>query len=217
MLQLTRSGTLSGRPQNIEELRGRFARRHGLIFRELLDRDALAFLLARLASGNFNPLVHQGIKTELCLADSISLGFLYFLTNNQTFFDIIREVTGCPEIGCFEGRVYRMVPGKGHHDSWHSDLTQNRMIGMSINLGIQPYSGGVFQMRDCQSKEILFQAANTGLGDALVFRIREDVEHMVTSVEGEVEKTAFAGWFKSSPKFSSLLAQQKEQDQVLPA
>src|SRR5262249_18598996 len=154
--------------EDLDDLRTEFDRRHCLLFRELLDRDVLRFLLAKLAQGTFNSRLHPGVGTELCLADSVSLGLLYFLTNNQKLVDIVGQATGCGRIGCFQGRVYRMVPGKGHYDSWHSDMIENRMIGMSINLGANPYSGGVFQLRDRLSKDKLHEVANTGLGDAIV-------------------------------------------------
>ena len=51
---------------------------------------------------------------------------------------------------------------------------------------------------------MLIQVANTGLGDAIIFRLRSDLEHLATDVEGTIEKTAFAGWFRSSPDFRSI-------------
>jgi hypothetical protein len=89
-----------------------------------------------------------------------------------------------------------MIPALGHYDSWHDDDFQNRLIGMSINLSPIGYEGGLFQMRKRKSDDILAQIANTGFGDALIFRISGDLEHRVAGVEGTEPKTAFAGWFQ---------------------
>ena len=97
------------------------------------------------------------------------------------------------------GRVYRMIPGSGHYDSWHSDMIGHRMIGMSINLSPEPYSGGVFQLRERDSEQILYEVANTGLGDAILFRLADHLQHRITDVDGTIPKTAFAGWFQSEP------------------
>ena len=52
-------------------------------------------------------------------------------------------------------------------------------------------------MRKQGSKRLLVQIANTGLGDAMLFRISGNLEHRVTEVTGDQPKTAFAGWFQS--------------------
>jgi hypothetical protein len=68
---------------------------------------------------------------------------------------------------------------------------------MSVNLSLRGYEGGIFQLREWSSKRILAEIANTGWGDATLFRISAELEHQVTEVTGEQPKTAFAGWFKS--------------------
>ena len=79
------------------------------------------------------------------------------------------------------------------------------MISISINLSKDIYSGGVLQIFDCKSKKIIHEVGNTGFGDAIIFRITPNLEHMVTDVEGEVSKVAFAGWFQTEPDFHSMV------------
>lgn len=93
--------------------------------------------------------------------------------------------------------MYRFIPNSGHHDTWHDDCSAGREVGMSINLSEKGYEGGIFELRERQSKRILLRMANTGLGDATLFRISSDLAHQVTEVTGETPKTAFAGWFQS--------------------
>jgi Rps23 Pro-64 3,4-dihydroxylase Tpa1-like proline 4-hydroxylase len=66
---------------------------------------------------------------------------------------------------------------------------------MSLNLSPEPFEGGALQIRETDSKKILFEIANTGLGNAVVFRVDPRLEHRVSPVAGKVPRTAFAGWF----------------------
>jgi hypothetical protein len=134
---------------------------------------------------------------------------MFFLVNDPALFATIERITGCRPIGCFTGRLYRMLPGRDDFDTWHSDAIQHRMVGMSVNLG-PPYEGGVFQLRDRVSKRMLGEAPNVGAGDAILFRIDEDLEHWITPLRGTAPKTAFAGWFRSSPQFLTLLEREGE-------
>jgi hypothetical protein len=54
----------------------------------------------------------------------------------------------------------------------------------------------------------LHEVANTGFGDASVFRVDRGLQHRVTDVEGDVEKVALSGWFVPWPdyRFSLRLA-----------
>src|SRR5262249_7665061 len=155
----------------------------------------------KIDAAEFRPLAHEGIGVELCMAPNSALGLLHLLTNDPVFIGVIERLTGCGPVGCFGGRVYRMVASSGHSDSWHSDMARDeqRILGMSINLGEQPYSGGLFQLRRADSSRLFYEHANTGPGDALVFRLAPWLEHRVSHVVGNVPKTAFAGWFRTEP------------------
>jgi hypothetical protein len=206
VLQLTRSGpALSWTDADLRRLRTQFDERHCIRLPSLLDADEFAYLQRQLERAAFADKKHGNIGVEVCLQESPALHLLNFLTNDDRFFELVRRLTGCGPIGTFLGRVYRMVPGSGHYDSWHSDCVDHRMIGMSLNLSDGVYSGGVFQLRRKDSAEILIEAPNTGPGDAILFRIAGDIQHRVTGVEGAVSKTAFAGWFVSEPNFMELL------------
>jgi hypothetical protein len=52
---------------------------------------------------------------------------------------------------------------------------------------------------------VLREIANTGRGDAFLFRISEAYVHQVKPVQGTAHKTAFAGWFRATPTFAQLL------------
>jgi hypothetical protein len=157
-----------------------------------------------IESEEFGVQDHGGLKTELSMRTTRAATLLGFLINDPTLFEQIRAITGCERIGTFVGRIYRMLPGPEHEDSWHDDVTEGRMVAMSLNLGEAPYSGGVLEIRDRDSKRVLHRVENTGPGDALLFRIARGLQHRVTAVEGSVPKTAYAGWFTSNRDFELL-------------
>jgi hypothetical protein len=66
---------------------------------------------------------------------------------------------------------------------------------MTLNLSRAPFRGGQFLLRDRQSKRMLAEVANTGLGDALTFRISHELQHRIFDLQGDEPKIAFAGWF----------------------
>ncbi len=196
------AGSLSD--AEVESLRQQYDTRHCIKLAGLLAPGTLDMVRQFLEDIPFVHRVHDRIGTEFCLPDSRAVRLLFFLANDPALFAVIRRLTGCPPIGCFTGRVYRMVPGAGDYDSWHSDVIQDRMVGMSINLG-PPYEGGVFQLREAATGRMIGELPNVGPGDAILFRIDPSLEHWITPMAGEMPKTAFAGWFRAGPEFMRLM------------
>jgi|ERR1044072_5878588 hypothetical protein len=206
-IQIGNSGTsYSGSEQDLQRWRDQFHREHFVKFPALLSPTLLAALQQQIQQADFRERVHEGIgdNQELCMTDNAASAALLFMVNDKSLFQIVQSVTGCDEIGCFQGRVYRVAGGR-HHDSWHNDIGEDRLVGMSINLSSDVYSGGVLQIRDRTSGDVLSEAPNEGAGDAVLFRLSDRLQHRITDVEGTVSKTAFAGWFRAQPDFSSLL------------
>ena len=196
-IQLTSTGVTGGVDE--AQLAAEFSTRHYVRFPRLIAPALLGRVQARLRDGEWVPKSHGGIKEEIVLPDPLALHLLAMLTNREPFLRLIERITGCPPLQLYYGRVYRMLPGGEHFDSWHDDLfeEEGRVVGMSINLGEEPYTGGVFRMRDRATKTVIAEVPNTGPGDATVFRIGPALQHMVTAVEGDFPKTEFAGWFRS--------------------
>lgn len=202
MVQLTRAGAVCAASAfDLKRLRGQFDRLHCILLPSLLEPGLLHIIERQIEGATFNHRVHEGIGAELCMADDVASHLLHFLVNDPQLFKTIRRITGCGRIGCFSGRVYRMLPGSHHFDSWHDDLFDHRMIGMSINLSTWVYSGGIFQIRNLRSPHMVHEVTNVSLADAIIFRLSPQLQHRVTRVEGSVPKTAFAGWFRSEPDF----------------
>lgn len=209
MIQLTRTDRqFEISTEEMEALRQQFRAEDFVRLPALLEPVLMKTLCPQLADAPFEERMHPAIgpNKELCLRrDHPIYGLLNFLMNSPPFFRTIEQITGCGAIGNFIGRVYRFMPNRGHQDSWHSDMADHRLVALSLNLGTEPYSGGVLELRERASGAILRRVVNTGFGDAILFRLDERLEHRVTEVDGAVAKTAFAGWFRSQPAIRDLL------------
>jgi hypothetical protein len=195
-----------GSQRERQQLRAEFERHNCVRLPGFLGTALVEQLVERVNESGFYSRDHGDIGTEECAAAGGALALLLFMANDRPLFEVVRQVTGCGEIGCFDGRVYRIDPARGHHDSWHSDVGDNRLVAMSVNLSIDPYEGGVLEIRDQRTGEITARPAGLAPGEAVMFRISEDLRHRVSPVTGEVPRLAFAGWFKSAPSFRSVLA-----------
>jgi hypothetical protein len=163
----------------------------------LIDEDLLATLRIRIEPGPFEPRTATRVvppATDLKLRNRDLQGALHFLFNDAAVIRFVRAVADAPAITGFAGAVYRMVPGAGHRDSWHSDVDGNRRVGLTVNLATKAFEGGELSMR-LRSGSLLWTFANTGPGDGLLFAIDEQLEHRIQDVSGAEPKTALAGWF----------------------
>jgi hypothetical protein len=198
MIQLTTRGLVcSGDPG---PLTAQFKAQNAIRFRQLVHPQLLPLICSRLDRGNWITHIDGKIGREVMLEDLAGLHVLHFAANTPEFLVLVQEITECSPIGSFHGRVYRMLPEAGHYDTWHDDVSDQRLVGMSINLGLNPYRGGVFQLRERTSSTILCEMPNIVQGDAILFRISPHLQHRVTPIEGTEPKTAFAGWFRSGER-----------------
>jgi hypothetical protein len=202
MIQLTRTGVVfSGTEDDLARQRAQFDRDHYIILPKLFDSELLQMVLKRIESARFVPFDHKGVALEYCMDDPPTIQLLEFVANVPSFRRLVERITGCGGIGVYRGRVYRMTSSDGHQTIWHDDWIQGRMITMSVNLTPHIFHGGALEMRNRGTKTILHEIHNTGLGDALLFRIGPDLQHRVQPIEGSIPKTALAGWFTTGKNF----------------
>ncbi len=195
MIQISNTGVTSDR-DDIARLREEFRAVNCVHIPQLLHPSLLAFLQRRLEQCQWVSMSHGEIGVDHMTKDPAAVHLCHFAVNLPTFRRLMEEITGSGPFTEFRGRLYRMESSDGHYDGWHDDAMSNRLVGMSINLSPLGYKGGLFQLRKSGDKEMLFQIANTGFGDALVFKISQELQHRVSDVEGDNPKTAFAGWFR---------------------
>jgi len=191
-LRLTRTGA-EWRETDVEMLRRAFQNQHCIKLAGMIELTLLDHLRRLVAATGFTEFTHDDLASELLMSDGVCRRTLEFLSNDRRLFDFVRAVSGCAPIRAFFGRVYRRCPNTHHHDSLHTDRSQHRIVGMSVNLSAAPHEGGTFQIRGVGMAPIAI-LHNTGPGDAIFFRIDPALEHRVTVV-GSKPKTGYAGWF----------------------
>ncbi len=190
-------------PQELKQLQKEFKNKQCIFIPRFIESKFLKLIQKEIETSKFTRRIHKNIGEELVLKNKNIIGLLHFLLNDQELFNTVQEVSNCPKIANIRGRVYRFTSNHGDFDSWHNDLVDKRLIALSINLSSESYSGGILQIRDRYSKQILHEVANTGFGDAIIFNLAPHLQHRVTSVTGTAAKTAFAGWFRSKPSYES--------------
>lgn len=202
MIQLTTSGsTIVLQADAISQLQMAFRERQSVRLPGLLGADLLALIGPRLERASFAEASYHDVGTDLMMQDETVLRALHFAVNDPSFLALVQAITGCEPLGCYLGRVYRMLPGAGHAEDWHDDIAASRQIGMSVNLSPRPFDGGLFELRTVGATAALARVHNTGPGDAVLFRIANTLQHRVTEVTGTEPKTAFAGWFRTEPNY----------------
>lgn len=197
MIQLTRNGLVfSGSAGDLRKLRAEFRRKHYVILPKLIERDLLAVVLKRLEAAATVPMEHDGIIKQTVIDDPLAFNLLVFLLSIPEFQRLVQRITGCRRIADFQGRIYRLNPATDERIVWHTDVDDHRMVTFSLNLTPQEYRGGTLQIRRRDSRKILHEVRNTGLGDALLMRVARKLSHRVLPVEGNIPRTAMAGWFR---------------------
>src|SRR5882672_3251904 len=196
MLQLNRRGlNQPASERELDGLRLQYGRSHHFILPKLIEPELLETIVQRVERAQFVFHETHGVLSEFRMVDSAPAATLTFLVSNPAFLRIVERITGCPELGQFTGRVYRITSAADHYSEWHNDVIGDRKVAMTLNLTRQVFRGGALQMKKHNSDELSAEVYNTGFGDALLFRVSKQLLHRVQGVEGGVSRTAFAGWF----------------------
>jgi hypothetical protein len=204
VLVLTKAGVAPGVDDaELTALRAEFDRCHVVRLPGFLSAELLGMLRKRLHGARFSRRVEDGVEIELTLEEPAPLALAMVTLNDPALFAEIDRLTGCGPIGCFSGRVHlrRATAGAGHYYPWHSDVAHERLVGLSINLSEQPFEGGVLEIRQEASQQIIARVANPTPGDAVLFRISAGLEHHVTPVTTDAPRLVLAGWFRRAPNF----------------
>ena len=181
-----------------------FRKRHAVQFKRFVAlrvSERLGSML-RAAGDQFQPLDHRGddgrlLAREAALPDDAPLAtFLFLLLNQPRLFTAIGEFTGSGEtIRSFDGRCNRLSPGGEHFNTWHNDLGHGRRFGLSVNLSVEPVTGGELQIRLRDSREIVQTITPGRFGDATLLRLAPSLEHRVCPVRGASPRCCYSGWF----------------------
>src|SRR5258706_86666 len=201
MVRLTRQGTvITAARGDIEHARRCFARDHAVRLFGFLDSDLLGYLQRQIELDGFQERVHDalpGRPVDLALNPGRASGVLALIVNDSPFLELVRLLTARQDIQSFSGTVHRRIPGAGHKDAWHNDLGGGRLAALTVNLGSEPFEGGLLQIRGARDGAVVYEVRNDGPGDAVLFQLTDSLQHRVTDPEGRVARTVCAGWFRS--------------------
>ena len=210
MICITKFETLfSGTEDDLQNLKNQFDKNHYVRLPGLLESGLLKFIQNKLDKDKFledRYKVGDDSAVGYRFEDENTLGLLLFLINDEKLFHFVQKITSCKKIGCFTGRVYSKIPDLGQYDSWHDDLTDDRMVAISINLSTDVYSGGDLEILDKRSDEVITVPANKGFGEGIIFRLAPYLEHRVTKVYDKYPRTVLTGWFRSEPAYKTFLS-----------
>ena len=192
-------------PEERLALREQFESQHYVKLRGFFAGRLLDWITSELALAEFVTRETEG-GTEWLMKPNALAARLDWLMNTPQLLQTVREITGAHDIGLFAGRVYRIDPSSGQLLPWHHDRLHERRLALSVNLTPRPYEGGVLKIRKTRAPDAVADVENEGLGDAVLFRVADGLEHCVTPVSGDVSRLAFAGWFRAGPDYYSALA-----------
>jgi hypothetical protein len=208
MIQFTNSGVeLSATPARLAEAKAEFDRRKLLHLPGLLSPELAQRVRTGIERDGFEEppevqagspdAVYRGVyqgKVGEDLRPGETSQVITARTNDPKLLEFVATITGTPPLARCIGRVFRIAPCPDDL-VWHTDAEGGRMADLIINLNAVPHEGGLFEMRDGRSREIINQVGKTAFGDGLLIRISPDLEHHYKAITGSIPKITFSGWF----------------------
>jgi hypothetical protein len=179
----------------LADARDRFQRSGAVVLRGFLAPSLLAAVQKQVAVGDFKTKVHPASGVEEVLGRKEATWLFRFLLTTRDLLGAVTAITGAAPLNKAEVRIYRLLPGTGHQHDWHNDLSDDRRLGLSVNLSDGLFEGGNLQIRHPDEEALLSDIRNTGPGDAVIFGISPQLEHRVLEVTGTEPRVALAGWF----------------------
>lgn len=185
--------------EKIKDYRDEFARNSCVFIPELIEKNFLKTFLPKIEKSIFNEKEEAGDykfgKVLFVPLTEPSVFILHVLLNDKVFFQALQQITHCPTIKDFVGRIHRSE-GKQHEINWHGDNSDNRLLAISLGLGMDRYEGAQFQLREKESKKMLAEYGQLEAGDAILFKISPELEHRLAPIE-KGRRTVGVGWFRS--------------------
>jgi hypothetical protein len=208
MIQFTTTGVeVTASPTQLAEMRGEFEKQKlvhlpALLSPELAEHARLGIerdgfeTAASVPGGSPSPYqgAYQGNKVGEDLRQGEISQLIAARTNDPALLQFVATIGGSASLARCIGRVFRL--GAMAEDlAWHTDAEGGRVLDLIINLNVVPHAGGLFQMRDAHTHEILNEVGETAFGDGMLIRISPDLEHHYKAITGPIPKVTFSGWF----------------------
>ena len=177
-----------------------------------LDHRLLDEVRGLLEESVFARHRHGDLSIDERLQPGRLSALLTFVLNDPALLGLVERLVDAGPLHGFDGTVYRLVPGAGHFDSWHSDSGSNRRAAISINLNRDVVATAPLQIRRRDSDAIDYEFANAVPGDAVLFAVDDDHVHRIKPVDGVPARVACAGWFHSGKDIRARLDESARED-----
>lgn len=189
--------TLPRDPCHWEKLRETFRDCHVIAIPGFLDVGFVSLLRGFLEKSVFRaqPIVQLGERHVEAPPGIIGKALTAGL-RRPNLLRFLEETTDCGVLGSVEGELATYTPQPRQALSWHDDRNDpRRRLAITINLGDAYYEGGTFELRKKHSGQLLCWHTHRAVGDALIFRVSDDLEHRVVPVLAGGPRHVYAGWF----------------------
>ena len=191
LIQVSSHGAIRVDADALPASRSEFAERHAVCVPSLVSHLLLRILqdrARRRAVRVHRPRVPGRASSRRC-----SLwNHLMFLVNDPELFGLIRRMTGCDRSGRSWGAC--IAAGATGVSTWHTDMEQDRLIGMSINLGTNLFRAA----RECATRatQRRLRPHERGARRRGLFRTPESRAHGDAG-QRRGSRTVLAGWFRA--------------------
>lgn len=196
-------GTINIDLEQLDIIQKEFNENHAFIIPNFLDLSLQKIINLKLSQAKYIPYNHNHYNKEVKAFEYrlSSTNFLHIMLNvmlnNLKVIDAFKSIIKVSDIQGTTGRIYKFEENENCYMDWHNDISKisNRHLGFSINLSKKPFNGGVFKIRNKQTKKIYREIKHNNWGDAHFFDINGNLEHIVERVRGNEPRIAFSGWF----------------------
>ncbi len=214
MIQLTQRGVTVVRDAAWDAARRTFADRHLVVLPRFVEDSLLDRLCTAVAEGEFRVNEVPSVVRELAMTKPSWVPQLFWLLlNHRDVLAAVQELAdNCNDtfggrrdvvdgaVRSFRvGRLLKLLPGRGHYSTWHSDVGGGSLIGLTVNLSEGSVGGGIeigYTRRQVARRQLVGRGT-PGFGGAVLFRIAKGLAHRGLPAAGTVPRCAFSGWFSN--------------------
>ncbi|MES2441763.1 MAG: 2OG-Fe(II) oxygenase [Pseudomonadota bacterium] len=178
-----------------EAHREEFARTRSLPCHDIFDPGFFKVITGFIDRAAFTQEGVQGLLFRTTETPARAGGAISLALRRPNLLRWVEAVTGCDTLVRVSGRVQQVEASPDTELEWHNDMWEpTRRIGITINLGDQPYEGGEFELRDYKGN-MLTEHRHVDQGSALLFDVGRRYEHRVLPVTAGGPRRVYAGWF----------------------
>jgi hypothetical protein len=167
-----------------------------LLFEDVIAPSFLQSLMSRAAVAEFVDDDVEHIGTRAVESPQRVGGMLNLVLARQNLLDWLERATGTGPLRAVEGRLVQTRHNGSDALSWHDDMSDpRRRIAVVINLSIDSFDGGMFEMRHVGDAKPFLSYRHQKPGSMMLFAVRRGLEHRVTEIISGGPRRVFAGWF----------------------